>query len=122
VKEKEDLILFSIKALAVATAVSAGVVFAMPVASQAMPQTAPVKVDTAKNSHIVDVRHRTRRWARYCRYHMGDYRCNHGRVYSRYYRYRYYDDPYYYPYRPYYGYYRPYYRPGIGLGPLRFGF
>jgi hypothetical protein len=43
---------FSIKALAVVTAVSAGVVFAMPVASQAMPQSAPVKVDTAKNGNI----------------------------------------------------------------------
>src|SRR5262245_1820771 len=112
-REKEDLIVFSIKALAVATAVSAGVVFAMPVASQAMPQSAPVKVDTGTNNNIVNVRHRTARWARYCAYHMGDYRCNHGRVYSRYYRYRYYyDDPYYYGYYPY----APrYYRPGIHL-------
>lgn len=122
--------MFSIKALAVVTAVSAGVVFAMPVASQAMPQSAPVKVDTATNSNIVNVRHNTRRWARYCRYNMDDYRCNHGRRYSRYNRYRYYDDRYYgngYGYgNGYYGdgYYGRYRNrgPGIGLGPLRFGF
>ena len=103
--------MFNLKALAVATAVSAGVVLAMPVASQAMPQSAPVKVDTATNNNIVNVRHTTRKWARYCRYHMGDSRCNHGRVYGRYYRHRYYDEPYYgsYPYRP------RYYRPGLHL-------
>src|SRR5262245_55454292 len=107
-----NLIMFSIKALAIATAVSAGVVLAMPVASQAMPQSAPVKVTTATSNNIVNVRHRTRKWARYCRYHTGDYRCNHGRVYSRYYRYGYYDEPYYTYYdEPYYGYYRPYYEP-----------
>jgi hypothetical protein len=125
---------FSIKALAVVTAVSAGVVFAMPVASQAIPQTSPLKVDKATNTNIVKVRHRYQRWARYCRYHMGDYRCNHGRQYSRYNRYRYYDDGYYgnryyddgyygnrYYGDPYYGHYRNR-GPGIGLGPLRFGF
>jgi hypothetical protein len=114
---------FSIKALAVVTAVSAGVVFAMPVASQAMPQSAPVKVDTAKNGNIVDVRHNTRRWARYCRYHMGDSRCNHGRVYSRHYGPRYYDEPYYGYDEPYYGYNNNprYYRPGIRF-PLGMGY
>jgi hypothetical protein len=110
---------FSIKALAVVTVVSAGVIFAMPVASQAMPQSAPVKADAATNSNIVNVRHNTRRWARYCRYNMDDYRCNHGRRYSRYNRYRYYDDRSYDD--RYYGYYR-HRGPGIGLGPLRFGF
>jgi hypothetical protein len=110
-EEKEDLIVFNIKALAMATAVSAGVVFAMPVASQAMPQSAPVKVDTVKNENIVQVRHRSsKRWARYCRRNWDDPRCSHRKRYTRYYRYRYYDD--YDPY--YYGYYRPY-RPGIGL-------
>ena len=104
--------MFSIKALAVATAVSAGVVLAMPVASQAMPQSAPVKVDTATNN----VRHTTRKWAHYCRYHMGDSRCNHGRVYGRYYRHRYYDEPYYGYDEPYYGSYRPRYSsPGLHL-------
>lgn len=113
-KEKEDLIVFSIKALAMATAVSAGVVFAMPVASQAMPQSAPVKVDTAKNSNIVDVRHRSRskKWVRYCRRNWDSPRCHHSRRHARYYRYRDYDR---YD-EPYYGYYRPRYRePGIGL-------
>jgi len=113
--------MFSIKALAVATAVSAGVVLAMPVASQAMPQSAPVKVDTATNNNIVNVRHTTRKWARYCRYHMGDSRCNHGRVYGRYYRHRYYDEPYYGYDEPYYGSYRPRYSsPGLHL-PLGVG-
>jgi hypothetical protein len=114
---------FSIKALAVVTAVSAGVVFAMPVAGQAMPQSAPVKVDTATNSNIVNVRHTTTRWARYCRYNMDDSRCNHGRRYTRHNRYRYYDDRYYgdrYYDDGYYGHYRNR-GPGIGLGPLRFG-
>jgi hypothetical protein len=101
---------FSIKALAVATAVSAGVVFAMPVASQAMPQSTPVKVDTATNSNIVNVRHKSKRWARYCRYNMDSRRCNHRRPYARSYRYRDYDEPYYSYYRPY----RPA-RPGIYL-------
>ncbi|MGE0238827.1 MAG: hypothetical protein AB7F09_03690 [Parvibaculaceae bacterium] len=106
--------MFSIKTLAMATAVSAGVVFAMPTASQAMPQSAPVKVDTAKNGNIVDVRHRKwhkgKKWARYCRY-SDDRRCYKRRHYSRHYRYRYYDR---YD-EPYYGYYRPYREPGIGL-------
>src|SRR5262245_49769269 len=108
--------MFHIKTLAMATAVSAGALFAMPATSQAMPQSAPVTVDAASNSNIVSVRHTTRRWARYCRYNMDDVRCNHGRVYGRYYRYRSYDEPYYgyYPYRP------RYYRPGIHL-PLGIG-
>jgi hypothetical protein len=113
VREKEDLIVFSLKALAMATAVSAGVVFAMPMASQAMPQSAPVKVDTAK-SGIVDVRHRSsKKWARYCRRNWDDPQCHHRKRHAKFYRYRYYDDRYYEPYYGY-GYYRPY-RPGIGL-------
>ena len=108
--------MFSIKALAMATAVSAGVVFAMPAVSQAMPQSAPVKVDTVSNSNIVNVNHRkwhNRKWARYCRNNPDDDRCYNQRRSTRYYRYRYNDD-----YEPYYGYYRPYrpyYGPGIGL-------
>ena len=107
--------MFDIKALAIATSVSAGVVLAMPAASQAMPKTAPVKVDTVKNGNIVDVRHRSsKKWARYCRRNWDDDRCHHRKRHAKYYRYRYYDEPYY-------GYYRPYrpYRyddgPGIGL-------
>ncbi len=106
--------MLNIKALAIATAVSAGAVFAMPVASQAMPTSSPVKVQTSNDSNIVDVRYKKRwnRWARYCAYNYDDWRC-HRRHYTRYYRYRYYGYD-----EPYYGYYRPYYRdssPGIGL-------
>ena len=106
--------MFNIKTLAMATAISAGVVFAMPVATQAMPASSPVKIDTAKNSNIVDVRHR--KWhkrkysSRYCRY-ADDRRCYKRHRYSKSYRYRYYDEPYY-------GYYRPYREhrgPGVGL-------
>jgi len=105
--------MFSIKTLAMAAAVSAGVVFVMPVASQAMPTSSPVKIQTVNNGNIVDVNHRNRhkRWARYCRY-SDDWRC-----YSRHRqaRYRYYDDRFEEPYYGY-GYYRPRYRePGIGL-------
>ena len=113
--------MFNIKTLAMATAVSAGVVFAMPVTSQATPQSAPVKVHTATNDNVVSVRHRTGKWARYCRYHMGDSRCNR-RVYSRHYRHRYYDEPNYGYDEPYYGYNGPrYYRPGIHF-PLGMGY
>ncbi len=107
--------MLNIKTLAMATAISAGAVFAMPVGVQAMPQSSPVKVDAASNSNIVDVRYRKHwnRWSRYCRW-KDDWRCYRPRYSRYYYRYRYYD-PYY---EPYYGYYRPYHRyygPGIGL-------
>lgn len=105
--------MFSIKALAMATAVSAGVVFAMPVASQAMPASSPVKIHTVKDGNIVDVRNkkRSKRWARYCRY-ADDSRCYKRHRHARY-RYRSYDDRYY---EPYYGYERRRYRePGVGL-------
>lgn len=103
--------MFRIKTLAMAAAVSAGVVFAMPVASQAMPASSPVKIQAVNDGNIVDVRHRNRhnRLARYCRY-SDDWRCYKRHRQARYYhRYRYYDD------EPYYGYYRPYRRPGVGL-------
>lgn len=104
--------MLNIKALAMATAVSAGAVFAVPALSQAMPTTSPVNVQTVNDSNVVDVTYRKHwnRWASYCRYH-NDWRCR--RHYTRYYRYRYYgyDEPYYGYYRPYY---RPY-RPGIGF-------
>ena len=106
----------NIKTLAMATAVSAGVVFAMPTVSQAIPQTAPVKVDAATNGNIVDVRHRKwHRKDRVCYYDdEGDLRCYKRNRYNRsrvYLNYDYDDDPYY-------GYWRPrdrYYGPGIGL-------
>lgn len=106
--------MFNIKALVMATAVSAGVVFAMPVTSQAMPQSAPAQIDVAKNGNIVDVRHKKghkKYSSRYCRYD-DDGRCYKRHRYSRYYRHRYhqYDEPYY-------GYYRPdRYRRGPGVG------
>jgi hypothetical protein len=98
--------------LAVVTAVSAGVVFAMPVASQAMSASTPVKISTADNN-IVNIAYNKKKWkswARYCRYNYDDWRCNQRRPYARYHRYRSYDEPYYGSYRPY----RPY-RPGIYL-------
>ena len=105
--------MLSIKTLAMATAVSAGIVFAMPVSIQAMPVSSPVKVQPANDGNIVTVNHRKhwKRWVRYCRYH-DDWRCyRHHRVV----RYRYlYDEPYYGYYDPFY--YRPhYYGPGVGL-------
>jgi hypothetical protein len=112
--------MFNIKALAVATAVSAGAVFAMPVATQAaMPVSGPVKIHTSNDGNVVDVKYRKHwnRWARYCAYN-DDWRCH--RRYSRYNAYRYNGYRYYGYDEPYYGYYRPYYRhryygPGVGL-------
>jgi hypothetical protein len=97
------------KILAIAAAVLSSVVSAMPSSSQAMLQAAPVKIDAASNSNLVQVHYR------YCRY---------GRCYAGYHRYREYQrsrydncPPYYGYYLPYYGadrpcksYYRPYYR------------
>jgi hypothetical protein len=106
---------FNIKTLAMAAAVSAGVVFAVPATSQAMPASSPVKIQGIQDSNIVTVNHKKRwkRWARYCRY-SDDWRCYRGHRYSRYYRHRYYNYDYD---EPYYGYYRPYryHRPGVGL-------
>lgn len=118
-----------IKTLLIAAAVSTGVAFAMPTASQAMPASTPVKMQAVKDGNIVKVhkkkwrknkwresrrwRH-NRRWARYCDPWDGCYRRRHARFY------RYWDEPYYgygYGGYPYYGgYYGPgFYRPGIGL-------
>jgi len=61
---------FSIKALAMAAAVSAGVVFAMPVTSQAMPVKSPAQIQTGNDSNIVNVNHKkkSKAWrARHCR-------------------------------------------------------
>jgi hypothetical protein len=108
---------FNIKALAMATAVSAGVVFAMPVVSQAMPASSPVKIQTASDTNIVNVYYKKKNWKKWWAYHCAttnDWRC---RRHYTYHRYRYYDYD-----EPYYGYYRPYrpypyrdYGPGIGL-------
>jgi hypothetical protein len=111
--------MFNIKTLLMAAAVSAGAILVMPTASQAMPASAPVKMQTAKDGNIVDVRHRRhwRRWARYCG--SDSWRCHRRHRYARYRYYPYYYDPYYYGYYepyPYYGYYGPrYYGPGIGF-------
>jgi hypothetical protein len=81
---------FSIKALALATAVSAGVVFAMPATSQATSAT--VKVHTS-----VGVNHKSGNWwTRHCMI-SNDVKCGHH--YSRFDR-----------HHRYYGHYRPYYR------------
>jgi hypothetical protein len=67
---------FSIKALAMATAVSAGVVLAMPAPIQAMPQVAPVKIDAASNSNLAQVhyrKYRHRHARRYHRHYHGPY-------------------------------------------------
>ena len=101
--------MINFKILTIAAAVFGSVVFAMPISSQAMPQTEPVKIDAADNGNLVQVHYR-----RYCRY---------GRCEARYQRYRehlrssYPCAPYYGYYLPRYGsdrpcksYYRPYYR------------
>ena len=100
--------MFSIKTLAVATAVSAGVVLAMPVASQAMPVTSPVQLQAASDSNIVNVSNKKKSkdwWARHCRI-SNDVKCR--RDYTKRYRYRSYDEPYY-------GKYRPYRKPGVTI-------
>jgi len=60
---------FNIKVLAVAMAVSAGVVLAMPAPSQAMPQAAPVKIDAANNSNLAQVHYR--KYRHYHRHYYG---------------------------------------------------
>jgi hypothetical protein len=106
--------MLNIKALAMATAVSAGVVFAMPVISEAMPVTSPVKIQTAGDSNIVTVKNKKKKWdnwwARHCAI-SNDVKCR--RTYTGHYRYRTYDEPYYGYYRPYRRYYDE--SPGIYL-------
>ena len=71
--------MFSIKALALATAVSAGVVLAMPAPSQAMPQAAPVKIDVANDGNLAQVHYRYRHKHRHHhRYHWHRHRHYHG--------------------------------------------
>src|SRR5262245_15073066 len=109
--------MFNIKTLAMATAVSAGVVFAMPVTSQAAPMTSPVQMKAVSNSNIVTVKNKYKSkdwWRRHCMV-SNDVKCP--RNYTRHYRYRMYDDdddgPYYGSYRPYRRYYDD--SPGIYL-------
>lgn len=99
-----------IKALIAATAISTGFALALPAVSEAMP-AGPVNIQATSDSNVVNVHYKSKKWARYCRYH-NNWRCHH---YRYTYRYRYYD-PYVYDPYPYYGYYpRRYYGPGIGL-------
>lgn len=90
--------MFSIKALAMATAVSAGVVFAIPVTSQAMPVTSPVQIQTGSDSNIVNVSNKKKSkkwWSRHCAI-SNDVKCR-----RHYTRSRKYDGRYYGHYRPY---------------------
>jgi hypothetical protein len=65
---------FSIKSLAMAAAVSVGVIFAMPVASQAT--TASVKIHTG-NSDNVSFKNKSNSWiARHCAI-SNDVKCRH---------------------------------------------
>ena len=66
--------MFSIKALALATAVSAGVVFAMPVASQAM--TSSVKVHTSAGVSVNNKDKSAAWWRRHCAI-SNDVKCGH---------------------------------------------
>jgi hypothetical protein len=95
---------FSIKALAMATAVSAGVVFAMPVTSQAMPVKSPVQIQTESDSNIVKVNNKIKSrawWTRHCAI-SNDIKCR--RHYTR-----------HRMYGPYYGRYRPHHKHGITI-------
>ena len=69
--------MFSIKVLAVAAVVSAGIVIAMPAPSQAMPQAAPAKIDAANNGNLTQVHYRYRH-RHYHRYHRHYYRHYYG--------------------------------------------
>jgi hypothetical protein len=73
----------------------------MPVASQATPVASPLQIQSASDSHIVDVNNKkkSRNWrARHCAI-SNDVKCR--RDYTRSYRHRHYHEPYYGHYRPY---------------------
>jgi hypothetical protein len=95
---------FRIKTLAMAAAVSAGVVFAMPVTSQAMPVASPVQIQTGSDSNIVNVAKKKSKawWARHCAI-SNDVKCRRHYTKRRIYK------------EPYYGQYRPYRRPGVTI-------
>jgi hypothetical protein len=101
---KGGLIVFSIKTLAMAAAVSAGVVFAVPVTIQAMPVTSPVQIQTGSDSNIVNVAKKKSKawWARHCAI-SNDVKCRRHYTKRRVYK------------EPYYGQYRPYRRPGVTI-------
>src|SRR5262245_52462081 len=90
-----------------AAAVSAGVAFAIPVTSQAMPVTSPVNITSGSANDIINVNSKkksTAWWARHCAV-SNDVKCR--RHYTRSYR-RHYHEPYYGHYSPYrYRYERP---------------
>jgi hypothetical protein len=79
---------FSIKSFAIAAAVSAGVVFAMPVTSEASQVKSKVHVQTGSQSNLQQKKSKTW-WARHCTI-SNDVKC--GREYTRK---RQYDEPYY---------------------------
>jgi len=120
----------NIKTLFIATAISAGIAFAAPVAtSQAMP-AGPVKIQAAQDNNIVHAYYKKKKWREGRRWRHNRYwasNCDpwdgcYRRRHARFYRYYDYDEPYYgyggYPYGyPYggYGYGPGFYGPGIGL-------
>jgi hypothetical protein len=88
-----------------ATAVAAGVGFAMPVTSHATPVMSPVQIQTGSDSNIVNVNNKNKSnnwWARHCAI-SHDVKC--GRHYTKR---RVYNEPYY-------GQYRPHHKPGVNL-------
>lgn len=93
--------MLGIKAMAVATAVSAGIAFTMPVTSSAMPVTSPLQIQTVSDANVINVGNKKKSrnwWARHCAV-SNDVKCR--RHYTRSYRHRHYDEPYYGQYRPY---------------------
>jgi hypothetical protein len=97
--------MLNIKTLAMATAVSVGVVFVVPVTSEAMPVKSPVHIQTGSESNIVNVNNKKkskRWWARHCAI-SNDVKCR--RQYTKHRTY----------YGPYYGQYRSYRKPGVTI-------
>jgi hypothetical protein len=66
---------FNIKSLAIAAAVSAGVVFAMPVSSQAMQTKSTMHVQPGSQSNLQQKKS-TAWWTRHCRV-SNDVKCGH---------------------------------------------
>jgi hypothetical protein len=64
---------FNFKVLATATALSAGVILAMPAPSQAMPQAAPVKIEAVSNGNLAQVHYRKYRHRHYYRHYHSHY-------------------------------------------------
>lgn len=117
--------MFNIKALAVASALTVGTAFVMPATSQAAMPVAPVKIQTAQDDNVVQVKHK-KKWRRDHRRWRGDgrrwresrrWRGDNWRGHRKWRRHHYYEPYYYDPY--YYGGYNGpgygYWGPGIGL-------